>query len=99
MPSKSTVSTGSTPGGWTSARGLFRRLHRVLDGRDLVELDIVELAVGPALDPAQVDVLDDVAGLGIDRDGSARTLPSHALHGREQGLAIGLPAGPVERGA
>src|SRR6185295_18314151 len=63
-------------GGW---RSLFLRgLHRVLDVGDGGELDVVEFAAD-LLDLADVDVLDDVARLGIDRDRPARAFPCHAL--------------------
>src|SRR3954462_2491133 len=54
-------------------------LQRILDRIEGRELDVVELA--PDLLPlADVDVLDDVAGVRIDRDRAARALPFHALH-------------------
>src|SRR3982074_712986 len=53
-------------------------LHRP-EGR---EFDVVEFAVD-LLDLADVDVLHDVAGLGINRDRAARALPLHPLHGRD----------------
>src|SRR3954470_13583297 len=70
------------------ARSL-RGFHRVLDVRDRGELDIVELAAD-LLDLADVDVLDDVAGLRVDRDRSARARPGHALHGRDERVAGGV---------
>src|SRR5437868_3252449 len=42
-------------------------LPRILDLRDGLELDVGELAVDP-LDLADIDVLDDVAGLGVNLD-------------------------------
>src|SRR5208283_3979530 len=51
------------------------RLERVLDGFDRRELDIVQLAVDP-FDPSDIDVLDDVAGLRVDRNGTARACPA-----------------------
>src|ERR1051325_6437179 len=72
-------------------------LERILHGRVLVELDVIELSV-TALDPADVDVLDDVARAGIDRNRPARALPRHALHGGEQRVAIGVAAGLLQRG-
>src|SRR5450631_2203593 len=62
---------------------LRRRLHRILDGIKGFELDVEELPV-LLLDLAHVDVLDDVASLGIDRDRPARTFPFHPFHGRDQ---------------
>ena len=74
----------------------FFDLARVLDRLEGRELDVVELAV-LLLDLADVDVLHDVARLGIDRDRPARALPGHALHGRDQAVAVGLAAGLLER--
>src|SRR5579871_1976110 len=62
---------------------LHARLHGILDVLDFVELDIDERAVH-LLDAADVDVLDDVARLRIDRDRAARALPRHALGGGDQ---------------
>src|SRR5579863_6387050 len=47
-------------------------LPRVLLHRDRRELDVGELAVRLLLDPADVDVLDDVARLWVDHDRAAR---------------------------
>src|SRR3982074_223798 len=70
---------------------LFRlgRLGGILDGIELLELDIVKLAVD-ALDPPDIDGLDDVAGVRVDRDRPARAFPGHALPGGEQGGALGV---------
>src|SRR4029434_4294043 len=62
------------------------RLARVLHILDHVELHVVELAV-LLLDLADVDVVHDVARLGIDEHRAARALEDLALHGIEQGLA------------
>src|ERR1700757_5224176 len=54
----------------------FRRigfLPRILDVRDGVELDVGDLAVHH-LAAANIDVLDDVARLRIDRDRPARAV-------------------------
>src|SRR5215813_2694836 len=59
---------------------LLRRLDRILDVLEGGELDVVELAV-LLLDLADVDVLDDVAGVRIDRDRTARALPLRPFHG------------------
>src|SRR5947208_5654955 len=67
-------------------------LHR-LEGR---EFDVVEFAVD-LLDLADIDVLYDVAGFGIDRDRAARAFPLHALHRRDQRIAIGLAASLLQR--
>src|SRR5262245_4837572 len=79
-----------------SDASLLRGLHRVLDGVELLELHVVELAVN-ALDLADVDRLHDVARLRIDGDHAARALPAHALHGGDQRVAVGLAAGLLER--
>src|SRR5437763_13959356 len=76
------------------------RLHlgfdRVLHLLDLVELDIDDFAIH-LLDTADVDGLDDVARLGVDRDRPARALPGHPLHGADQLLAIGIANGLLPR--
>src|SRR5947209_4421499 len=81
-PSNRTVSMGCLAG---------RALGRVADGGDGRELDIVELAVH-AFAAADIDVLDDVAGLPVDLDRAARAFPLHALRGVDQRGAAG--AGP-----
>src|SRR5262249_30779248 len=62
----------------------------------LVELDVVQLAIA-ALDPSDIDVLDDVARLRVDRHRAARTLPCHAFHRGEQRVAVGIAAGLFQR--
>src|SRR5262249_34695213 len=71
-------------------------LHRILHRLEGLELDVVQLAVH-LLDLAEVDVLHDVAGVGIDRDDSARALPFHALHGGDELVALGLAVGLLQR--
>src|SRR6266702_8716513 len=44
-----------------------------------------------------IDRLDDVAGGWVDRHRAARALPFHAFGSLDQALAIGLPAGLLER--
>src|ERR1700730_1855666 len=72
------------------------RLACVLDGFKGLEFDVVELAVD-LLDLADVDVLHDVAGFRVDRDRAARAFPLHPLHGLDQGVAVGLAAGLLQR--
>src|SRR6185312_6463898 len=70
--------------------GLFRGVQlvpRILHGRIGRELLVDELAVD-LLDLSHIDVLDDLAGLRIDRDGSARTLPGIALGRRQRLVAV-----------
>src|SRR5215212_6677312 len=67
--------------------GLLRGLARILDGLEGRELLIIELAVD-LLDLADVDVLHDIARVGVDRDRSARALPLHALDGGHQLVAV-----------
>src|SRR5262245_12787780 len=74
----------------------LRRLHRVLDVGDGREFDVVEFAAH-LIDLADVDVLDDVARLGIDRDRAARALPGHALHGGDELVAVGRAVGLLQR--
>src|SRR5262245_15515468 len=52
---------------------LHRGLDRILDVLDLVERDVAQVAAD-LLDLADIDRLDDVAGLRIDRDRAARAL-------------------------
>src|SRR5580704_129382 len=75
-----------------SLLGLAGILHR----RKRREFDIVEFAVD-LLDLADVDVLHDVARLRIDRDRAARAFPLHALHRFDQGIAVGLATGFLQR--
>src|SRR6476659_8629740 len=77
-------------------RRLLLHLQRILDGIKGRELDIVELALH-LLDLADVDVLNDVARLRIDRDRAARALPFHSFHGADQPIAIGRAAGLPQR--
>ena len=46
---------------------------------------------------SDVDVLDDVAGLRIDRDRAARAFPFHPFHGADKPIAIGRAAGLPQR--
>ena len=45
----------------------LRELGRVVDGIEFLELYVVEIAVNP-FDPPDIDILDDVTSIGIDRD-------------------------------
>src|SRR5215469_13597077 len=59
-----------------AARTLLRRVHRlprILDVRDRLELDVRQLAVH-LLDPADIDVLDDIARIGIDANRATRAV-------------------------
>src|SRR5271155_3567761 len=71
-------------------------LAGILDRIEFREFDVVEFAVD-LLDLADIDVLHDVAGLRIDRDGAARAFPLHPLHGLDQRVAIGVAAGLLQR--
>src|SRR5580704_1085792 len=62
---------------------LLRRLDRILDVREGGKFDVVELAA-LLLDFADVDVLDDVAGVRIDRDRAARAFPGQAFGGGDE---------------
>src|ERR1700729_1061042 len=84
----------SKPG--VRVKALLLDLAGVLDGIEGLELDIVKLAAD-LLDLSQIDVLDDVAGLRIYRNRAARALPRHALHRRNEGVAVGVAAGLLER--
>ena len=68
-------------------------LHGVphcLEGR---KLGVVELPVY-LFDLADIDVVHDIPGLRIDGHWAARAFPGHALHRRQQGIAVGSAAGP-----
>src|SRR5580692_419278 len=73
------------------AGGQIIVLH-CLKGR---KLDVVELPVY-LFDLADIDVVHDIAGLRIDVKWAARAFPSHALHRRQQGIAVGSAAGPFQ---
>src|SRR5829696_7406160 len=60
--------------------------HRVLDVGDRGEFDVEQIAPDP-LHLADVDVLNDVAGLRVDRHRPSRARPAQPLHGRDQSLA------------
>src|SRR5262249_32439936 len=75
---------------------LHSRLDRVLHVLDLVDLDIKKLACDFFYAP-DIDRLDDVAGFGVDRNRAPRALPLHALGRGDEGLAVGVAAGLLER--
>src|SRR5256885_10781636 len=75
---------------------LVRSLAGIPDRLKGREFDVVEFAVH-LLDLADIDVLNDVARLGVDRNRAARALPGHALHRIDQRVAAGLPAGFFQR--
>src|SRR6476469_7017575 len=96
-PSRSRSGGGPRPGHEPKIRRpLLLHLQRILDRIEGRELDVVELAAD-LLHLADVDVLDDVARLGIDRDRPARALPRGPLHGRDETVAVRLAAGLLER--
>src|SRR6202158_973421 len=74
---------------------LLGGFDRVLDRVEGRELDVVELTV-LLLALADIDVLDDVARLRIDRDRTARALPLLALHGGDQLVAVGVAVGLLQ---
>src|SRR5260370_32096143 len=74
---------------------LFRGFHRVLNSLKGSELDIVEFAVDP-LDLADINILDDVSCLRIDRYRPARTLPFRAFHRAHERVAVGIAIGLLE---
>src|SRR3954462_5982458 len=76
---RSRVRANARPG-MTRFRASLLRLAGILHRLEGREFDVVEFAVD-LLDLADVDILHDVAGLGINRDRAARALPLHALHG------------------
>src|SRR5579883_1289153 len=93
--SRSRVRRYAPPRMTSQATSLFH-LARILDVLEGLELDIVELAID-LLDLADVDILHDVAGLGVDRDRPARAFPCHPLHGLDQLVAVGVAAGLLQR--
>src|SRR6185369_6056294 len=70
-------------------------LARVLEVRNMVELDVLQLAAD-ALDLADVDVLHDVACGRIDADRPARARPLHALGGFDELVGVGVAVGLLE---
>src|SRR5882757_607400 len=86
MPSKSTV-TGCA---------LCSGLARILEVGYLVELHVLKPGAD-LLHLADVDGLDDVARVGIDADGAARTHPFHALGGFDELIPVCLSAGFLQR--
>jgi len=68
----------------------------VFDVFDHIKFHVVQLAVF-LLHFAQVDVLHDVAGLGVDEDRAAGALENLALHGCQQGITTALALGSLER--
>src|SRR5262245_31580772 len=74
---------------------LHARLHRILDVRNLLDLDVAQFALD-LLDAPDIDRLDDVARVGIDTDLPARALPGEPLGGGDQGLSVGLAAGLLQ---
>src|SRR5580700_6472019 len=67
------------PKGNENSRNVLSRLFRFgrdLNGREFLELDIVEFAIN-SFDPADIYVLDHLTGFRIDRDRPARAFPRH----------------------
>jgi hypothetical protein len=79
---------------YADARYLGRRYFAVVTF--IGSLTFGKLPVG-LHDFADIDVADDVAGIRVDRDRTARALPRHALHRRDQGVAIVIAAGLLKR--
>src|ERR1700674_5416399 len=69
---------------------------RVLDVVGLVELDVPIVAVA-RLDFSDIHVLHDVARRRIDRHRPPRTGPRHALHRRNDFLAIAIASRLLDR--
>src|SRR5437870_2657331 len=67
-------------------------LYRVLYVLELGDFHVADLAAN-LLDAANVDRVDDVARVGIDRDRAARAFPFHAFDRADETVAIGLAAG------
>src|SRR4029077_5179403 len=91
-PSAARGAAASTYRGRGRSRGLQRVFH-VREGLELLRPQVpVDL-----LDLAHVDVGDDVAGRGVARDRAARAFERHALHRRDQLVAVGVAAGLLQR--
>jgi hypothetical protein len=73
-----------------------RFFQRVLYRFEGLEFDSPGLAIQP-LDFADVDVLHNVTGSGVDSNRSTRAFPRHALHCGDQGVRIGIAAGLFQR--
>jgi hypothetical protein len=80
-----------------AASVLRRCLRRVLDVGNRGDFHGDQMAVD-LLDLANIDRLDDVTGLRIDRNRPARTFPVQAPGGVDERLAVGLAAGLLQRG-
>src|SRR6185369_5776090 len=99
MPSNRTVMNAPSRGrpvAWSQpprTSGLL--LARVFEVRNIVELDVLQLA-GDALGLADVDGLHDVARGRIDADRTAGAGPLHALGGFDELLGVGVAIGLLE---
>ena len=82
--------------GRSSESTFSRRLHRVFHVRNRFEFGIPQLAV-LLLDLADIDVLDDVAGVRVDRDRAPRAFPRHPFHGADERVAIDRARGLPQR--
>src|SRR5690606_12460552 len=72
--------------------GLLGAVQRVLHIRDLVDDDVLQLAIN-LLNLADVDRLNHVARLGLDGHRPARALPRHALGRCHEDVAAGSAIG------
>src|SRR5215470_13898473 len=76
--------------------GLFVcKLGWIADRLERLEFDAVKCAIN-FLDPANVDVLNHVAGLWIDRHRAAWAFPRHSLHGFHERRTIRFAFGFLE---
>src|SRR6202034_976792 len=65
-------------------------LDRVLDVLDFGNLYVAYLTIH-LLDSANVNSIDDVASVRIDRNRTTRTFPFQSLHRTDETFAVGLP--------
>src|SRR5579859_981556 len=90
------------PSAWNSfeqrsvAALIHRKLSSIPDVFVAFDLDVLQVTPG-FLDAANIDRVDDVAGVGIDRDVSTRTLPTQPFDGGDHAVCIGIAVGFAQR--
>src|SRR5271155_5461525 len=87
--------SSSAPGGSEQANLFHPCFDRILDVVELGNHHVPDSAIH-LLGTANIDRLDDVAGLGVDRHRPARAVPAHAFGGGDEAVAVGFAAGFAE---
>src|SRR6516225_5067734 len=75
---------------------LHALLHGILHVLEFGNFHVADLAIH-LLHPADINGVDDVPRLRIDRDRAARAFPAHALYGADQAVAVHLSPGLLQR--